>query len=207
MKHTLLFLIAVASFATAAKSELVLNNIANNSGDIVMGFDFWKAQSFETTAGTWTLDNVVLRLKESGGSIITSIYSDSGSNLPGSSIQTLSGPTSVGASYENLTYSGTSLTLTGNTRYWIVVRDTAFGLTWSTAPDDTKSGAWSIPGVNPSARSGNAGSSWVSDTNIYNFSINATAAAAVPEPGTWAGAVLLAGGGAFARWRRRRAGQ
>lgn len=30
------------------------------------------------------------------------------------------------------------------------------------------------------------------------------AAAPVPEPGTWAAAVLLAGGAAFARWRKRR---
>jgi hypothetical protein len=28
--------------------------------------------------------------------------------------------------------------------------------------------------------------------------------AAVPEPGTWAAAALLAGGAAFARWRKRR---
>jgi hypothetical protein len=26
----------------------------------------------------------------------------------------------------------------------------------------------------------------------------------VPEPGTWAAAALLAGGAAFARWRKRR---
>ena len=29
------------------------------------------------------------------------------------------------------------------------------------------------------------------------------ASAAVPEPGTWAAAVLLAGGAAFVRWRKR----
>ncbi len=35
-------------------------------------------------------------------------------------------------------------------------------------------------------------------------SIPAGATAAVPEPGTWAAAALLAGGAAFARWRKRR---
>jgi hypothetical protein len=30
-----------------------------------------------------------------------------------------------------------------------------------------------------------------------------TAPAAVPEPGTWAAAALLAGGAAFMRWRKR----
>jgi hypothetical protein len=30
--------------------------------------------------------------------------------------------------------------------------------------------------------------------------------APIPEPGTWAAAALLAGGAAFARWRKRRGG-
>jgi hypothetical protein len=34
--------------------------------------------------------------------------------------------------------------------------------------------------------------------------IPAGATAPIPEPGTWAAAALLAGGAAFARWRKRR---
>ena len=34
---------------------------------------------------------------------------------------------------------------------------------------------------------------------------DAQASAAIPEPGTWAAAVLLAGGAAYARWRKRKA--
>jgi hypothetical protein len=36
-----------------------------------------------------------------------------------------------------------------------------------------------------------------------NVAIRAGAGAAIPEPGTWAAAALLAGGAAFMRWRKR----
>ena len=48
-------------------------------------------------------------------------------------------------------------------------------------------------------------------TNAPSYPANAinsigaiTGGAAVPEPGTWAAAALLAGGAAFLRWRKRR---
>ncbi|MEY4300034.1 MAG: hypothetical protein RIR25_1270, partial [Verrucomicrobiota bacterium] len=40
--------------------------------------------------------------------------------------------------------------------------------------------------------------------NNLNLVFTPNAGPAVPEPGTWAAAALLAGGAAFARWRRRR---
>ena len=39
--------------------------------------------------------------------------------------------------------------------------------------------------------------------NDLNLVFTAAGGAAVPEPGTWAAAALLAGGAAFMRWRRR----
>ena len=41
-------------------------------------------------------------------------------------------------------------------------------------------------------------------TGLLLSSFTFTEATAVPEPGTWAAAALLAGGAAFARWRRRK---
>ena len=42
------------------------------------------------------------------------------------------------------------------------------------------------------------------DVDGSGFNQSAAPAPAVPEPGTWAAAALLAGGAAFARWRRRK---
>ena len=47
-------------------------------------------------------------------------------------------------------------------------------------------------------------SSLRSTGNIENPTYIGPSPAAVPEPGTWAAAALLAGGAAFARWRKRR---
>jgi MYXO-CTERM domain-containing protein len=209
MKRLFLLFVAVVSLASVAKSELVLDNITNNSGsEEYLGGTFWRAQSFVTSTGDWTLNNVVLRFRFNGGNILAYIYSDSGSNLPGSSLETLTGPTSnSGATPTNATYTSTGLSLTGNTRYWIVVTENQTGeLGWTTAANTSTTGSWSIPGTNISATSVNSGSSWTANSAIQNFSINATASAPapVPEPGTWAAAALLAGGAAFARWRRRR---
>jgi autotransporter-associated beta strand protein len=44
----------------------------------------------------------------------------------------------------------------------------------------------------------------VQNGNDLNLVFTAAGGAAVPEPGTWAAAALLAGGAAFMRWRRRR---
>lgn len=205
MKRLVLTLIAVVGLSSAAKSALVLDNTTNNSGDqSFLGGANWLAQSFQTSAGSWTLNDVSLRFRFSGGNIVVSINADSGSLLPGASLQTLSGPTSnSGATPTIDTYTSTGLSLSGNTRYWIVVRENQSGeLGWTTAANSTTTGSWSIPGSNPSATSVNSGTSWTGSSTIQNFSINATAAA-VPEPGTWAAAALLAGGAAFARWRRR----
>ena len=40
--------------------------------------------------------------------------------------------------------------------------------------------------------------------SVWNIGVTSASASAVPEPGTWAAAALLAGGAAFARWRKRR---
>ena len=56
-----------------------------------------------------------------------------------------------------------------------------------------------VDGENFSLTTGNA----VMDGTI-NLTYTYDAGAAIPEPGTWAAAALLAGGAAFARWRKRK---
>ena len=59
--------------------------------------------------------------------------------------------------------------------------------------------AVTVDGENFSLSTGNAVMGGAIDLT-YTYD----AAAAVPEPGTWAAAALLAGGAAFARWRKRK---
>ena len=45
---------------------------------------------------------------------------------------------------------------------------------------------------------------WGGDSVTLNIGGSGPGPAPIPEPGTWAAAALLAGGAAFARWRRRK---
>jgi hypothetical protein len=213
MERSLLLLVAVVAFANAAKSALVLDNIANTSGDSTfVGDTDWLAQGFETSAGSWTLDDVVVRVGGNSTNVFVAIYADSGigspASAPGGVLETLSGQSSfsTGPVLSNITYTSSGLSLAGNTLYWIVVgAGSGSTMFWSSANNATMSTAiWSLPSGNTIATSSDDGSSWNPSSFVLNFSINATSSAAVPEPGTWAAAALLAGGAAFARWRRRR---
>jgi MYXO-CTERM domain-containing protein len=66
--------------------------------------------------------------------------------------------------------------------------------------------------VNTGATNGTGGFSNLLDNGTFSVVqsgndlnlVFTSASAPIPEPGTWAAAVLLAGGGAYLRWRRRR---
>jgi hypothetical protein len=109
-------------------------------------------------------------------------------------------------------------TLSAGAQYWFVAERFGAGNTqWvanlaGTAPveftptspvtPNTPSG-WSYMGALVST---NTGGTWVAATGanipiVQALSISVTA---IPEPGTWAAMAILAGGAAFAGWRRRR---
>jgi hypothetical protein len=204
MKKLLPLFVAVLSLASGAKSALVLDNISGSSG--LGGFEPWQAQSFLTSAGSWTLTSADLKLRGQANSIVVAIYSNSGSDLPGSSIGTLSGATTINSPTTStiLSYTG-NISLLGSTRYWLVYTSNGES-DWQVASSTNTTGTWSVPTPNRSAVSYNEPFAWTGQSSNFSFSLNATAAApaAVPEPGTWAAAALLAGGAAFARWRRRK---
>lgn len=203
---------AIAAFAflglPTGKAELVLDNTSSSpEGLITATSTAWIAQGFTTSAGAWTLDDVSMRIQQltGGGNLLLSIHQDSGSNAPGSLLADLSG-NSAPTTAALYTYSPTaSLSLLGNTTYWVVGRVTSGGARYrftrvpGGAPYSTAD--WSVP-TPRSLLSANSGSSWV-DVGNFMVSINATEATAVPEPGTWAAAVLLAAGAALTRWRKR----
>jgi hypothetical protein len=127
MRKLSLLLLFMAALANAGKSELVLDNIGNVGGDSTsLENTRWIAQSFETSAGSWTLDDVVVRVGGTSTNVFVAIYADSGigspASAPGGVLETLSGQSSfnTGPVLSNITYTSSGLSLAANTRYWIV---------------------------------------------------------------------------------------
>lgn len=196
---------------TSVKAELVLDNTPGGEESFFTGFGAEAvAQGFLTSAGSWTLDSVLLDAESffGSGSFAVSIYSDV-SSQPGSLIATLSG--SAPTTRQLYTYTPTStLTLNGLTRYWITTLPVGSGefLYSVYGTTGTPTGSWQVP-AGSALMTLDSGSSWFNDSETagfnFAFQINATSASApIPEPGTWAAAALLAGAAAFLRWRKRR---
>ena len=228
MKQYFLTLIAILSLTGAAKSTIVLSNLGNvgdeGSFSSIAEAGVWRAQSFVTSSGDWTLNDATLRIKGNNAWYIgVGIFANSTTDpyapqFPGSGetgiLEFLTGPDTGGTDFVDATYTSTGLSLAGDTRYWIVLlavpKDGEGPVIWSNANGNSPSTAiWSIP-ADSNVYSLNSGESWAVDaaasSNIQNFGINATGSGPepVPEPGTWAAAALLAGGAGFMRWRKRR---
>jgi hypothetical protein len=162
-----------------------------------------------------SLDSVVLGLNVNTGSTDTrvQILADSSGTPSGSPLATITG--AVGSSTPALyTFTLVSpLLLASNSTYWIVVSDPDAGQQYNWVYNDDGDSPVGLNGSGyswPAAgtlRSTNSGVSWADRSANFErtaaFYVNASAPAVVPEPGTWAAAALLAGGAAFARWRRR----
>ncbi|MFZ9931777.1 MAG: choice-of-anchor R domain-containing protein [Chthoniobacterales bacterium] len=206
MKTVIAALFALAVSASLSRAELVLDNIANTTSNGLASL--WKAQSFITSAGSWWLTQADLWLINSATNVSVSIYDNSVANKPGSLVATLAGPTTITGNGTGAAYSFTSsgIALSGGTRYWLVQTAASGGnLSWrGTTNANSTTGSWSVPAI--SAASSSDGTSWNSQALTLNFTLYAssTAPAAVPEPGTWA-AALLVGGVALLYRRKSRA--
>ena len=116
---------------------------------------------------------------------------------------------------------GTTVTPSGNStnispgNYWFVASSSAF-VNWVNSASGTTPQEFTPvnPNVGPPSASGwsyvgtafttNSGTNWTAiapGQPAQNLSISVNA---IPEPGTWAAMAILAGGAAFAGWRRRR---
>lgn len=173
----------------------------------------WLAQGFTTPAsGLLSLDSIVLGLSVNSGSTGTRVqlFADGGGAPAGSALATLGN--SVSSTTPTLyTFSlGTPYLLSASATYWLVVSDPDGGdFNWNfndaaAAPSAQNASGylWPSPGT---LRSTDSGSSWGPrlPSATAAFYLNASSSNPVPEPGTWAVAVLLAGGAVFMRWRRR----
>ena len=174
------------------------------------------AQSFSTGSAPMTLTSVSVWIRNESNftrSMTLDLYSADVNNKPGSFLTSIFTNFSAEPWYDstsngNTVNSSLSFSLSANTTYLLVMRGNAEGGVGWKYPNDAP-----IPSptssISPTPTfynwiSTDSGSTWsdAAPTTGFNAVINASAAA-VPEPGTWAAAALLAGGAAFARWRKR----
>ncbi len=233
MKKTLLSILGVATLAVgSAQSAVVFGNLGEteNAGldelnTQVLGTSRWFAVGVNLAAnpGQWYgLETVKLGLLGSANVTLT-LFDDSGGS-PGSALaqfntQTVASPGSPALTSFDLSQGG-SVTPSGNWtnvspgNYWFVASSSGFA-NWVNSASGTTPVEFSPVNVNvgPASPSGwtyvatkfttNSGTNWSSAIvgPAQNLSISV---AAIPEPGTWAAMAILAGGAAFAGWRRRR---
>lgn len=99
------------------------------SGAIFAEVTQWPAQSFTVGGTAATLDSVDVRMWQfiqgTPGNFQVQLWSNSGSNLPGTLLETLLGPTNPAANSTS-TYTASGVTvLAANTTYWIVEKVTS----------------------------------------------------------------------------------
>lgn len=185
---------------------------------------FGKAVAFQTGSTAYSLDSLSLFLNGDGSAVSNStltvvLYSNDGSNTPGSALATLGtvGGTTASSAAEFVFTPGAAITLQANTIYWVSVRrasvDTG-SIGWVTSstvqtPPSPVEVGYSYAGFNPVlvqiSNPGGASVSdpatWTSRSSVYNaLEISGTA---VPEPGA-ALAILVSGLGVIVLRRRGR---
>jgi hypothetical protein len=211
--HFIAILATFVFVASDARATIVINPLTAPPSSLSSIGVPWIGQRFVTgPSSEWLLNSVSVTLydtQDSTSPLFVSIYSNLGTNTPGVELgRFLTGsfhPT-TGGTYTYSGYDGGLLAAT--TSYWLVLgadtvdySDPTLYLWWDTASSSYSSAdSWLIPGTRNVALSF-LGDSWsVGSETPFLFSVEATA---VPEPGTWAAAALLAGGAGFMRWRKR----
>ena len=162
-----------------AQTTLVSNVAQTRSGSL--GLDTYEgAQAFTTgdNSAGYTVTSVGLDLSSGADHTINftvGIWTNSNSNLPGSSLVTLTQPASLTLGVNEFTTSG--IRLAANTTYWVVVDSSGGGsVQWegtaSDSEDSTASG-WSI--ADESYDRPYDGGTWGSYTDPFKFRVNGTA--------------------------------
>ena len=162
-----------------AQTTLVSNVGQTRSGSL--GLDTHEgAQAFTTgdNSAGYTVTSVGLDMSSGADHTINftvGIWTNSDSNLPGSSLVTLMQPASLILGVNEFTTSG--IELAANTTYWVVVDSTGGGsVQWegtaSDSEDSTASG-WSI--ADESYDRSYDGDTWSSYTDPFKFRVNGTA--------------------------------
>ena len=193
---------------------ILFDNLSAGSpnGDILVSNSQWTAQSFSTTSSGFILTEVALQLwngSETTGNFEIQIWDALGTaGAPGAQVggAIYTGlAESLGNTSSLLTVSGLSVLLAPDTAYYLVAAGTSLAVPGRFGPSPGWLN-WNATDVFTSSAydSVDSGATWSSPLSQNLYMKVTAASAAVPEPGTWAEAALLAGGAAYARWRRRK---
>jgi hypothetical protein len=213
MKKTIAAVVMSAVAAVgSANAAIVFGNLGNSGTDGLdsagsgLTDETWFAIGFQPTTPSIYFNTATIGLAGSGN-IELALYSDnfgSPGTLLASDTQLVSSTVSTRTSFSFK--NPLSFTLTSNENYWLVGRAVTGSATWVFADSEANnaglnSSGWTATG---SLRSTDVGNSWTSRSSALknSLSIDATTTP-IPEPGTWAAMAILAGGAAFAGWRRR----
>jgi hypothetical protein len=218
MKKAILTILTGAALAVgSAQAAIVFGNLGSNgdgaidtSGGTVLTPTVWRAFAFTPSGTDLVLNTATLGLSTtvSGTAVIRLDLYSNNAGIPGTSFFNTSLTLGASTSAQPITFT-LDQSLTAGQTYWLVAqRDGGTGannvLAWrrgipNTAPTAQNSSGW----VNVGAKTSNDdGATWENLTAGANNAISLTASA-IPEPGTWAAMAILAGGAAFAGWRRR----
>lgn len=192
--------------ATHSNATVIFSQTGAPSVNGTINSSTYFAQSFVNGSTVMSFTSVELGmgpfLTDNSGNFFVSLYTNSGSNLPGTLVETLSGSTSPDT--QNFyTYTGSGSTqLLADTGYWIVA-----GVSSGTGQYRWNAESNNSPEVGSTvyqdvAKSSNAGGSWVYNNPGNSISLQMIVnAAAVPEPSR---ALLLGLGLVVTCLRRKR---
>jgi hypothetical protein len=188
---------ALSCLALLISSEMGAATLTSNlsvasAGTEAASGDTWLATSFTTDASSYSLGSVTLALADLTSSSVTAslaLYTDDGLDEPGTAIGTLTTSSAYSSSLSDITFTGSNLGLSADTRYWVVLSSTSGELDWSYAANDSGTGTGFTDSY---AESYDAGSTWYTyasnqNVGVYPLQMDVEAAAissATPEPAT-----------------------
>ena len=202
---TATFAISVFSLAYAHAQTVINNTSQSVTGVAPINFSDWNGNKFVNDASSRNLQSITLSMggaADTSGAFQVELHSNSG-GLPGGLLGVLTGngnPATAGL----YTYStGSTITLSPNTTYWVVAKVTS-GLgdySWNYTSTTTQSGTGTLGGFSEST---NQGGSWSAE-NVSFPSMFSVTATAVPEPASYAAMLGIAalGFGVISRRYRR----
>lgn len=203
----LLSLIVSHASIASAVDVVIFDNLNNlSSGAYTAHTSLWQAQKFKTGNQLYSLSSVTLSLRrEFGtGAAIVQIYSNTGSNVPGSSLYTLTSPGSYSGTLAPTTFTATApgFNLAANSDYWVVLKsaagDSAFSWSWTEDTNGTGSGFTSVW-----SETSDSGVTWPAGGDLEPYQMLVTVQP-VPEPSSFmlAGLCVMVVG--FAAKRRKK---
>ena len=175
-------------------ADTLSSNLTSTSGgsEAASG-DTWLAASFATGSSSSTLSDVSLLLANLTSSTVAAqltLYADDGLNEPGAAVGTLTASSGYSTTLSDVTFTGSDLTLSADTTYWVVLSATSGELDWSYAADDNEIGTGF---TDTWAASYDAGSTWFTYASSQDAGVDplqmdvettSSVISAAPEPGT-----------------------